>query len=229
MENEELTFEELDFPSFRDEATEKRLADIRAKYKKEEKSEAVEGEIIRKKPKREKSPLYKWPDKLAVKKKLTEKQKAFVDHYLKTMNATESYRAAKWVLDKPDLWSTGDTWNARTIKNTERVKQYLNEKILTSADELLDIQMDIIKNEKMPPAVRMDWIKDRLNRLWIWREKDDWIDFWGIWEITITIKKPEVVEPVVEVLDDNKEDGEIISASVWDDWEASRSVEVSNG
>lgn len=59
MENEELTFEELDFPSFRDEATEKRLADIRAKYKKEEKSEAVEGEIIRKKPKREKSPLYK--------------------------------------------------------------------------------------------------------------------------------------------------------------------------
>ena len=55
---EELTFEELDFPSFRDEATEKRLAEIRAKYKK---PEAVEGEIIkeRKKPKREKSPLYK--------------------------------------------------------------------------------------------------------------------------------------------------------------------------
>ena len=192
---EELTFEELDFPSFRDEATEKRLAEIRAKYKK---PEAVEGEIIkeRKKPKREKSPLYKWPDKLAVKKKLTEKQKVFVDHYLKTMNATESYRASKWILDKPDLRSTGDTGNARTIKNNEKVKQYLNEKILSSADELLDIQMDIIRNDKMPPAVRMDWIKDRLNRMWVWRDKEESTDFTGIWEVTITIKHktPEVVE-----------------------------------
>jgi hypothetical protein len=72
------------------------------------------------------------------------------------MNATESYRASKGILDKPDLWSPGDTGNARTIKNNERVKQYLHEKILTSADELLDIQMDIIRNDKMPPAVRMD-------------------------------------------------------------------------
>lgn len=204
---EELTFEELDFPSFRDEATEKRLAEIRAKYKK---PEAVEGEIIkeRKKPKREKSPLYKWPDKLAVKKKLTEKQKTFVDHYLKTMNATESYRASKGILDKPDLWSPGDTGNARTIKNNERVKQYLNEKILSSADELLDIQMDIIRNDKMPPAVRMDWIKDRLNRMWVGRDKEESTDFTGIWEVTITIKhkQPEVIE--WEVLDtEEKSDG----------------------
>ena len=206
---EELTFEELDFPSFRDEATEKRLAEIRAKYKK---PEAVEGEIIkeRKKPKREKSPLYKWPDKLAVKKKLTEKQKVFVDHYLKTMNATESYRASKWILDKPDLRSTGDTGNARTIKNNEKVKQYLNEKILSSADELLDIQMDIIRNDKMPPAVRMDWIKDRLNRMWVWRDKEESTDFTGIWEVTITIKhkQPEIIE-AVETLDTNeKENGD---------------------
>lgn len=209
MEEKELTFEELDFPSFRDEATEKRLAEIRAKYKK---PEAVEWEIVkeRKKPKREKSPLYKWPDKLAVKKKLTEKQKTFVDHYLKTMNATESYRASKGILDKPDLWSPGDTGNARTIKNNERVKQYLHEKILTSADELLDIQMDIIRNDKMPPAVRMDWIKDRLNRMWIGREKDESSDFTGIWEVTITIKhkQPEVVE--WEVLNEEEKDGETI-------------------
>lgn len=209
---EELTFEGLDFPSFRDEATEKRLAEIRAKYKK---PEAVEGEIVKEKPKgkqwRDRSPLYKWPDKLAVKKKLTEKQKTFVDHYLKTMNATESYRASKGILDKPDLWSPGDTGNARTIKNNERVKQYLHEKILTSADELLDIQMDIIRNDKMPPAVRMDWIKDRLNRMWIGREKDESTDFTGIWEVTITIKhkQPTVVEgETVEILDDNKKEDE---------------------
>ena len=204
---EELTFEELDFPSFRDEATEKRLAEIRAKYKK---PEALEGEIVKPKGKqwRDRSPLYKWPDKLAVKKKLTEKQKTFVDHYLKTMNATESYRASKWILDKPDLRSTGDTGNARTIKNNEKVKQYLNEKILSSADELLDIQMDIIRNDKMPPAVRMDWIKDRLNRMWVWRDKEESTDFTGIWEVTITIKhkQPEVIEG--EVLnEEEKSDG----------------------
>ena len=170
--------------------------------------EAIEGEIIRKKPKREKSPLYKWPDKLAVKKKLTEKQKVFVDHYLKTMNATESYRASKWILDKPDLRSTGDTGNARTIKNNEKVKQYLNEKILSSADELLDIQMDIIRNDKMPPAVRMDWIKDRLNRMWVGRDKEESTDFTGIWEVTITIKhkQPEVIEAVETVDAENAED-----------------------
>lgn len=172
-------------------------------------SEAIEWEVIKPKWKqwRDRSPLYKWPDKLAVKKKLTEKQKTFVDHYLKTMNATESYRASKGILDKPDLRSPGDTGNARTIKNNERVKQYLHEKILTSADELLDIQMDIIRNDKMPPAVRMDWIKDRLNRMWIGREKDENTDFTGIWEVTITIKhkQPEIIE-AVETLNDNEEE-----------------------
>ena len=176
----------------------------------ESEAKALEWEVVkeRKKPKREKSPLYKWPDKLAVKKKLTEKQKVFVDHYLKTMNATESYRASKWILDKPDLRSTGDTGNARTIKNNEKVKQYLNEKILSSADELLDIQMDIIRNDKMPPAVRMDWIKDRLNRMWVGRDKEESTDFTGIWEVTITIKhkQPEVIEG--EVLnEEEKSDG----------------------
>lgn len=232
---EELNLDEKDFIT--DDWEVIRWADLTFDddIKVEKKSEPIQWEVVsevKSKPKgrqwRDRSPLYKWPDKLAMKKKLTEKQKVFVDHYLKTMNATESYRASKWILDKPDLWSRWDTGNGRSIKNMERVKQYLNEKILTSADELLDIQMDIIKNEKMPPAVRMDWIKDRLNRLGIWKEKDEWVDFWWIWEITITIKKPEVVEPVVEVLDDNKEDGETISASVWDDWEASTSVAVSN-
>ena len=188
--------------TFDDEPVKKEVVESEAK--------ALEWEIVkeRKKPKREKSPLYKWPDKLAVKKKLTEKQKVFVDHYLKTMNATESYRASKWILDKPDLRSTGDTWNARTIKNNEKVKQYLNEKILSSADELLDIQMDIIRNDKMPPAVRMDWIKDRLNRMWVGRDKEESTDFTGIWEVTITIKhkQPEVIEAVETVDAESVED-----------------------
>ena len=201
MENEEIVMEDGTVIRMEDLT----FDDVVIPHKEEK---AVEGEIIRKKPKREKSPLYKWPDKLAVKKKLTEKQKVFVDHYLKTMNATESYRASKWILDKPDLRSTGDTGNARTIKNNEKVKQYLNEKILSSADELLDIQMDIIRNDKMPPAVRMDWIKDRLNRMWVGRDKEESTDFTGIWEVTITIKhkQPEVIEG--EVLnEEEKSDG----------------------
>lgn len=201
MENEEIVMEDGTVIRMEDLT----FDDVVIPHKEEK---AVEGEIVRKKPKREKSPLYKWPDKLAVKKKLTEKQKVFVDHYLKTMNATESYRASKWILDKPDLRSTGDTGNARTIKNNEKVKQYLNEKILSSADELLDIQMDIIRNDKMPPAVRMDWIKDRLNRMWVGRDKEESTDFTGIWEVTITIKhkQPEVIEG--EVLnEEEKSDG----------------------
>ena len=62
----------------------------------------------------------------------------------------------------------------------------------------------------MPPAVRMDWIKDRLNRMWIGREKEESTDFTGIWEVTITIKhkQPEVVE--WEVLNEEEKDGETI-------------------
>ena len=41
---------------------------------------------------------YKWDDKIAIKKKLTEKQKAFVDEYLQSHNATAAYRAAKGTL-----------------------------------------------------------------------------------------------------------------------------------
>lgn len=166
--------------------------------------EVIEGKVVKKRG--WKSPLYKWPDRLAVKKKLSEKQKVFVDHYLKTRNATESYRASKWILDKPELWTQWDNGNARITKNIERVKQYLQEKMAVEAEECLEIQMDIIRDEKMPPAVRHDAIKDRLNRLWVGREKEENTDFTGIWEVTITIKHkaPEVVEG--EVLDAENKD-----------------------
>ncbi len=209
----EIKEEELTFEPIVDEETRARLAEIKAKYYK--KSEPEETKAEEEKKKEWRSPIYKWPDKLAVKKKLSVKQKAFVDHYLKTMNATESYRASKGILDKPELWSKWDSWNGNYLKNTDRVKQYLNEKILSNADELLDIQMDIIRDEKMPPAVRHDAIKDRLNRLWIGKDRDEWTDFTGIWEVTITIKhkQPEIIDGV-EILDDNQNDnGEIIEGS----------------
>jgi hypothetical protein len=59
--------------------------------------------------------------------------------------------------------------------------------------------MDMIQNEDIPAAVRMDWIKDRLNRLWVWKQKEENAGFTGIWEVTITIKHkaPEVMEWVI--------------------------------
>jgi hypothetical protein len=56
--------------------------------------------------------------------------------------------------------------------------------------------MEMIQNEDIPAAVRMDWIKDRLNRLGVWKQKEENQWFSGIWEVTITIKhkQPTVVE-----------------------------------
>lgn len=139
---------------------------------------------------------YKWPDKLAVKKKLTEKQKAFVDEYLQSHNATAAYRAAKGTLNNREERTDWDRPNWMRMKNLDKVKDYLLAKIASDADFCLDLQMEMIQNEDIPAAVRMDWIKDRLNRLWVGRQKEENQWFTGIWEVTITIKhkQPTVVE-----------------------------------
>lgn len=154
---------------------------------------------------------YKWPDKLAMKKKLTEKEKAFVDEYIKDWNASAAYRASKWTLDKPELWTDTDRANWHNMKLKPKIMEYLHDKILSNADELLDIQMEMIRNEDTPAAVRNDAIKDRLNRIWVGKEKEESWEFTGIWEVTITIKhkQPTIIEgETVEVLDTNEEDGD---------------------
>lgn len=151
---------------------------------------------------------YKWDDKIAVKKKLTEKQKAFVDEYLQSHNATAAYRAAKGTLANREEWLASDRGNGRAMKNLDKVRDYLMEKIATDAELCLDYQMEMIQNEDVPAAVRHDAIKDRLNRLWVGRQKEESTDFTGIWEVTITIKHkaPEIIE--WEVLDANENDNE---------------------
>jgi len=154
---------------------------------------------------------YKWPDKLAVKKKLTEKQKAFVDEYLQSHNATAAYRAAKGTLNNREERTDWDRPNWMRMKNLDKVKDYLLAKIASDADFCLDLQMEMIQNEDIPAAVRMDWIKDRLNRLWVGKQKEENQWFSWIWEVTITIKhkQPTVVEwETVEILDDNKKEDE---------------------
>ena len=139
---------------------------------------------------------YKWPDRLAVKKGLTEKQKAFVDEYLQSHNATAAYRAAKGTLGNREEWIDSDRPNWMQMKKVEKVKEYLIQKLADDAELCLELQMEMIQNEDIPAAVRMDWIKDRLNRLWVGKQKEESQWFSGIWEVTITIKhkQPTVVE-----------------------------------
>ena len=150
---------------------------------------------------------YKWPDRLAVKKWLTEKQKAFVDEYLQSHNATAAYRAAKGTLGNRDEWVDGDRPNWAAMKRVDKVKEYLIQRLADDAELCLELQMEMIQNEDVPAAVRMDWIKDRLNRLWVGKQKEENTEISGVGEVTITIKhkQPTVIEgETVEVLDEEK-------------------------
>jgi phage terminase small subunit len=100
-----------------------------------------------------------------MKKNLTEKQVAFAHEYLVSQNASAAYRASKGTLGNPELWNDADRVNGNKMKKHEKIMSYLREKIMTEADELLDIQMDMIRDEDTPAAVRNDAIKDRLNRI----------------------------------------------------------------
>lgn len=151
---------------------------------------------------------YKWPDRLAVKKWLTEKQKAFVDEYLQSHNATAAYRAAKWTLGNRDEWVAGDRPNWAAMKRVDKVKEYLIQRLADDAELCLELQMEMIQNEDVPAAVRMDWIKDRLNRLWVGKQKEENTEISGVGEVTITIKhkQPTVIEgEVVEDLTNKPE------------------------
>lgn len=139
---------------------------------------------------------YKWPDRLAVKKGLTEKQKAFVDEYLQSHNATAAYRAAKGTLNVKDERVPWDRANWMKMKNLDKVKDYLIQKLADDAELCLELQMEMIQNEDIPAAVRMDWIKDRLNRLGVGKQKEENTEISGVGEVTITIKhkQPTVIE-----------------------------------
>ena len=173
---------------------------------------------------------YVWPDKIAMKKKLTYKEKAFVDEYLESHNASAAYRASKGTLANPEEWLDSDRPNWMFMKRKEKIKQYLQEKIMTDAAECLDIQMDLIRNEKTPAAVRNAAIVDRLNRMWIGKEKEESNEFQWIWEVTITIKhkQPDVIEMNNDLEIIEEDNGKDIQSELWDDWEASWSTASPN-
>lgn len=85
------------------------------------------------------------------KAKLSEKHMEFVETYLATWNASKAALAAY-----PDVKHPAQLWYE--LKNTQKIKEY----IIENSVEIADIQMDIIRDPKMPAAVRNDAIKFRL-------------------------------------------------------------------
>jgi uncharacterized protein with gpF-like domain len=92
--------------------------------------------------------------------------------------------------------------------------------------------MEMIRDEKTPAAVRNNAIIDRLNRIGVWKQKEESNEFQGVWEVTITIKhkKPEIIEvqPQEDLDIIDEDNGEDIQSTVWDDWEASWSMGEAN-
>lgn len=61
--------------------------------------------------------------------------------------------------------------------------------IMSNAHRCAEIQMQIIENEKTPPAVRMDGIKNVLDRAGIGKSEDDDTTSIKIGDIKITIDR----------------------------------------
>ena len=99
--------------------------------------------------------------------KLNEKQKAFADYYIESLNATESYKKAYGVENQ----STAESNGSRLLRNA-KVKNYIdevmsakNESRIASQDEILQILTDIARGvteeevnaeiEKLPNSLKL--------------------------------------------------------------------------
>lgn len=87
--------------------------------------------------------------------KLTEKQKAFCDYYIESLNATESYKKAY----KCKKQSTAEVNGSRLLSNA-KVKTYIDEKLkelgdkrIAKAEEVLEYLTKVIRNEEEEEVV----------------------------------------------------------------------------
>ena len=104
----------------------------------------------------------KWPTK-HLPEGVTEAQKVFAINYAETLDAKKSAKIAY-----PNTKHPAEM--GYQLKQKSWVKDY----IASTMMECAQIQMNIITNEKAPFAVRMDGIKDRLNRGGVvWEEEQD--------------------------------------------------------
>ena len=87
---------------------------------------------------------------------LTEKQKAFCDYYIETLNATESYKRAYPNVTKQ---RTAESAGNRLLSNVE-VKNYIDNKLkemqsnrIAKAEEVLEYLTKVIRNEEKEEVV----------------------------------------------------------------------------
>ena len=96
--------------------------------------------------------------------KLTEKQKAFADYYIESLNATESYKRAYEVENQRTAESAG----SRMLSNVE-VKKYIDEVMsakdesrIASQDEILQILTDIARGVTEEEVVQFSQLGEEL-------------------------------------------------------------------
>ena len=87
--------------------------------------------------------------------KLTEKQKAFCDYYIESLNATESYKKAYNCKKQ----ATAETNSSRLLSNA-KVKSYVDERLkeieskrIAKAEEVLEYLTKVIRNEEEEEVV----------------------------------------------------------------------------
>ncbi len=87
--------------------------------------------------------------------KLTEKQKAFCDYYIESLNATESYKKAYNCKKQ----ATAETNSSRLLSNA-KVKSYIDERLkeieskrIAKAEEVLEYLTKVIRNEEEEEVV----------------------------------------------------------------------------
>ena len=95
--------------------------------------------------------------------KLNEKQKAFADYYIESLNATESYRKAYEC-----SYNTSRTNGARLLTNAN-IKNYIdkvmsakNESRIASQDEILQILTDIARGVTEEEVVQFSQLGEEL-------------------------------------------------------------------
>lgn len=96
--------------------------------------------------------------------KLNEKQKAFANYYIESLNATESYKRAYNVVNQ----STAEANGSRLLRNA-KVKNYIDEVMsakdesrIASQDEILQILTDIARGVTEEEVVQFSQLGEEL-------------------------------------------------------------------
>ena len=92
--------------------------------------------------------------------KLTRKQKAFADEYLKTGNGTQAAIKTYKITSKNKVWTASSLAN-QNLKKVD-VLAYIKENASIAASVI----MELVQDKKTPAAVRLWASKDVLDRAW---------------------------------------------------------------